>query len=73
MWSLKGTIWIHHQGAIFVTADGSARWRRLGGVVNGQTDSNTDPYARYDANGFPSSYFWDGCHAWLFRPDFEQQ
>jgi prepilin-type N-terminal cleavage/methylation domain-containing protein len=73
MFGLEGTMWIHNRGAIFVMADGSARWRRLGGVVGGRTDGNTDPYTNYDDSGFPKSAWVDGCHAWLFRPDFQQQ
>jgi prepilin-type N-terminal cleavage/methylation domain-containing protein/prepilin-type processing-associated H-X9-DG protein len=67
------TMWVHNHGAIFVMADGHAKWRRLGGVVNGRTDFNTDPGARYDDTGFPQAFWTDGCHAWLFRPDFVQQ
>src|SRR5438067_2278377 len=65
------SMWIHSHGAIFVNADGSAKWRRLGGVVAGQTDYNNDPFTAYDEKGVPDRVWKDGCHAWLFRPDFE--
>jgi prepilin-type N-terminal cleavage/methylation domain-containing protein/prepilin-type processing-associated H-X9-DG protein len=71
MFTLSGTLWIHNQGAIFVFADGSAKWRRLGGTTNGNTDVNTDPYTAYDSTGVPLKYWSDYCHAWLFRPDFQ--
>lgn len=72
MFVLAGTIWIHTGGANFVMADGSAKWRRLGAAISpANTDWNTDPYTGYNADGFPGYYWWDGCHAWLFRPDIE--
>ncbi|MCS6775180.1 MAG: prepilin-type N-terminal cleavage/methylation domain-containing protein [Chloroherpetonaceae bacterium] len=70
MFVLSGTMWIHNSGANFVMSDGHAKWRRLGATLSpGNTDPNVDPYTGYDANGFPGFYWWDGCHAWLFRPD----
>jgi len=72
MFVLSGTIWIHSGGANFVLADGHAKWRRLGAAISpANTDWNTDPYTGYNADGFPGYYWWDGCHAWLFRPDIE--
>jgi len=72
MFVLSGTMWIHTGGANFAMADGSAKWRRLGAVLSpGNTDGNTDPYTGYNADGFPASYWWDGCHAWLFRPNID--
>jgi prepilin-type N-terminal cleavage/methylation domain-containing protein len=73
IFSTSGTMWIHGQGAIFVAADGSAKWRRLGGTVGGYTDYNTDPFSVYDSAGVPQQHWTDYCHAWLFRPDFQQQ
>jgi prepilin-type N-terminal cleavage/methylation domain-containing protein len=74
MFALSGTMWIHNQGANFTAADGSAKWRRLGATLSpGNTDYNNDPYTGYDSNGFPGFYWWDGCHAWLFRPDINWQ
>jgi prepilin-type N-terminal cleavage/methylation domain-containing protein len=75
MFPLYGTLWIHSQGAIFVRADGSAKWRRLGAEVGPgrPTDPRIDPYSGYDSDGFPSRYYTDGCQAWMFRPDFVQQ
>ncbi len=70
MFGLAGTMWIHSNGATFTMADGHSKWRRLGATLApGSTDANTDPYTGYDSAGFPTSYWWDGCHAWLFRPD----
>ncbi len=70
MFGLSGTMWIHSQGAVFVMCDGHSKWRRLGAAIApAATDAGTDPYTGYDATGVPASYWWDGCHAWLFRPD----
>ena len=38
-------------------------------IAPADTDGNTDPETQYDASGIPHDYYWDGCHAWLFRPD----
>ena len=72
MFALSGTMWIHNQGALFVMADGHAKWRRLGAqLAPANTDWRVDPYTGYDSNGFPGYFWWDGCNAWLFRPDYE--
>jgi len=72
MFGLSGTMWIHNQGATFLYADSHARWVRLGAQVGSATNSNVDPYTGYDANGLPASYWYNGCHAALFRPDFQR-
>lgn len=72
MFGLDGTMWIHAQGAVFVLADGSARWRRLGAqLAPNDTDWRTDPYTQYDSQGRPGNLWWDGCNPWLFRPDYD--
>jgi prepilin-type N-terminal cleavage/methylation domain-containing protein/prepilin-type processing-associated H-X9-DG protein len=72
MFVLDGPMWIHSNGANFVMADGHAKWRRLAAQLAPQnTDWRTDPYTGYDSNGYPQSYWWDGCNPWLFRPDYE--
>jgi prepilin-type N-terminal cleavage/methylation domain-containing protein/prepilin-type processing-associated H-X9-DG protein len=71
MFNTSGTMWVYAKGANFALADGHAKWRRMGAQVSPQdTDGNNDPYTQYNSAGFPASYWWDGCHAWLFRPDF---
>jgi prepilin-type N-terminal cleavage/methylation domain-containing protein/prepilin-type processing-associated H-X9-DG protein len=69
MYGPEGTMYVHNNGANFTYADGHVKYRRLGAVVGGATDANTDPFTNYNAAGFPTSYWWNGCHAWLFRPD----
>jgi hypothetical protein len=68
MFVTAGTMFIHFNGVDWVFADGHAKWRRVG-----TNDWRVDPYANYDDNGFPTAYWWDGCHAWLFRPDYNFQ
>ena len=70
---IDGTIWIHSNGVNFVFADGSAKWRKLGSVTNGRTDFRVDPYTNYNASGVPSNVWTNGCHPWLFRPDYNFQ
>ena len=72
MFVLEGTMWVHSGGANFTMSDGHSKWRRLGATLSpGATNWRVDPYTGYDANGFPAQYWWDGCHAWLFRPDYQ--
>ena len=73
MFGLSGTMWIHNQGATFLYADSHAKWVKLGSQTGtASTNANVDPYTGYDANGLPASYWYNGCHAWLFRPDFQK-
>ena len=74
MFGTGGTMWIHSQGTNMGMADGSVKWRRVGAqLAPNDTDGNVDPYTQYDPAGFPGSYYWDGCHSWLFRPNIEWQ
>jgi prepilin-type N-terminal cleavage/methylation domain-containing protein/prepilin-type processing-associated H-X9-DG protein len=72
MFVLSGSMWVYAKGANFALADGHAKFRRLGAQLSPQnTDWRMDPYTGYNTQGFPGFYWWDGCHAWLFRPDYE--
>ncbi len=68
VFGLSGSMMIHNGGANFTYADGHVKWQRLG-----TGDWRVDPYTDYDAAGLPASYWWNGCHAWLFRPDYNFQ
>lgn len=39
--------------------------------TSGYTDSTRDPYSEYDQHGNPTTFWYDGCHPWLFRPDYD--
>lgn len=72
MFVLSGAIWCYGRGGNFALADGHAKFRTMGAQLSPQdTDANVDPYTGYNAQGLPGFYWWDGCHAWLFRPDYE--
>jgi prepilin-type N-terminal cleavage/methylation domain-containing protein/prepilin-type processing-associated H-X9-DG protein len=71
MFGTEGTMYIHSQGCIFVMADGHAKWRRLGDAPQSSEPSTRDPFTNYDASGFPGSYYFDRCFAYIFRPDVE--
>jgi prepilin-type processing-associated H-X9-DG protein len=67
-----GSFWIHNQGMNFSFADGHVKWRRLGAQLEpADTDGDVDPWTSYDATGFPNVRFWNGCHGWLYRPDYQ--
>ncbi|MFY9235149.1 MAG: prepilin-type N-terminal cleavage/methylation domain-containing protein [Fimbriimonadaceae bacterium] len=80
MFLLSGTMWVYAKGANFAFADGHAQFRRLGAqtTTSGSspdgspfTDYKVDPYTGYDPQGFPAFFWSDGCHPWLFRPDYD--
>ncbi|RYG28559.1 prepilin-type N-terminal cleavage/methylation domain-containing protein [bacterium] len=69
--SVSRSMWVYSRGQIWVNADTSARYRRLGANVKGLTDYRSDPYADYTTDGRPGS-LWrtaSGCHSPLFIPD----
>lgn len=69
-----GSNWVHSQGMVFVFADGHALWRRLGAqLAPTDTDYRVDPGTQYDRLGNPAFVWWDGCHSWLFRPEYNFQ
>lgn len=75
--TLSGSIWVYSKGVNTAFCDGHVKHRMCGAQVgnpptNGQpyTDAKVDPYTGYDTQGIPGWYWSDGCHAWLFRPDY---
>ncbi|MFY9235382.1 MAG: hypothetical protein WAO58_13095 [Fimbriimonadaceae bacterium] len=78
LFSPYATVWLAGRSAIFVSIDTAVRIIPLGAVVGDQppdgqpfTDWRYDPYTGYNAQGRPGFYWVDGCHPWLFRPDFD--
>ncbi len=64
--------WHYSKGQNYALADTSAKFRRVGATLSpGATDFRTDPMTGYDAQGVAGSYWWNGCHAWFFRPDYD--
>ena len=67
-----GSYWIYSQGQNWGLADSHAKFRRVGATLApGASDWRTDPWTSYNSNGTAGSYWYDGCHAWLFRPDYD--
>ena len=69
MFNLVAPVWVYHNRTSWVTVDGRIQHRALGAVIGGSTDPDVDPYFDTNADGYPSNYWWDGCHPLLFRPD----
>jgi prepilin-type N-terminal cleavage/methylation domain-containing protein len=63
------SVWAFSRGQNWTFTDTSAKFRRLG--ANATSDYRTDPLTGYDNTGRAGSYWWNGCHAWLFRPDYD--
>jgi prepilin-type N-terminal cleavage/methylation domain-containing protein len=68
-----GTAHVHTGGMVFSYADGHSKWVRMGATPNQPTYTITDPYTMYDNQGFPQAIWWDDCHMWHFRPDYDFQ
>jgi len=62
----------HSDGSNYVRSDTSAKFWKVAGKT-GQGDPQTSPWATRDASGLGTSGFYDptGCHAYLFRPDWD--
>lgn len=63
-------------GQNFVMTDASAKFRRLGANAGNATDPKNDPWTLYNSGGVPGGSWYGGggatgCHAYLFRPDFD--
>jgi hypothetical protein len=71
--SLTRSMWTYNRGQIWVASDTSAKYRRLGANVGGNTDYRTDPFSGYSADGRPTQVWKDesACHNLLFIPDFD--
>jgi prepilin-type N-terminal cleavage/methylation domain-containing protein len=66
------TYWMFKKGQNWAFVDGHAKFRRLGATLSpGNTDYRTDPLTGYDNTGRAGFFWWNGCHAWLFRPDYD--
>jgi prepilin-type N-terminal cleavage/methylation domain-containing protein len=72
--SAVSSYWTYKRGQNWSFSDTHAKFRRVGATISpGATDWRNDPWTGYDAFGNAGSYWWNGCHAWLFRPDFNFQ
>ncbi|MCO5296502.1 MAG: prepilin-type N-terminal cleavage/methylation domain-containing protein [Fimbriimonadaceae bacterium] len=64
--------WLYKGGQNWSMTDTHAKFRRVGATIApGATDYRTDPWTNYTATGSANSYWWNLCHAWLFRPDYD--
>ncbi len=70
--SANSSYWIYKRGANWTLADSHAKFRRLGATLApNNTDWRTDPYTQYNSLGNAGYFWYNGCHAWLFRPDYD--
>jgi prepilin-type N-terminal cleavage/methylation domain-containing protein len=68
--------WFFKKGQNWGFADSHAKFRKVGATIGAEgtgphTDYRTDPLTWYFPDGKARYYWWDGCHAWLFRPDYD--
>ena len=66
---------VHQRGIVVTNADSSAKWRAIGVYSTNPTDFRKDPFNLYAGTHSPTQRWQDamGCHAYLFRPDFDFQ
>jgi prepilin-type N-terminal cleavage/methylation domain-containing protein len=69
--TLSRSMWTYGRGQIWVATDTSAKYRRLGANVQGNTDYRTDPFSGYTKDGRPTQVWKteNACHNLLFIPD----
>lgn len=66
--------WTHGHGDNFMFCDGHVKWNPL------NSDPYKDPWSYTQSDGSITNaagtgydYYWDGCHAYLFRPDYQPE
>lgn len=64
---------IHSGGMVFSRTDSSTKWIKTGAYSSGATNPLTDPFTHYFGTKEPTLEWYDqyGCHAYMFRPDFD--
>jgi len=68
----SSSYWMYSEGANWGLCDGHAKFRPLGrALAPANTDYTVDPMTQYDNTGRAGYYWEDGCHPWLFRPDYQ--
>jgi prepilin-type N-terminal cleavage/methylation domain-containing protein len=66
------TYWHYSRGQNWALADTHAKFRRVGATPGpADTDYRRDPFTNYNNQGASYTYWWNGCHPWLFRPDYD--
>jgi len=64
--------WCYSQGENWALTDTHAKFRKMGATLKpANTDYKTDPMTQYNTVGDAGYYWSDGCHPWLFRPDYQ--
>lgn len=68
----NSSYWLYKKGQNWSFVDSHAKFRRVGATIApNSTDWRTDPWTGYNTLGHAGSYWYNGCHAWLFRPDYD--
>ena len=67
----SSSYWLYKKGQNWAFNDSHAKFRRVGSTLSpNRSDPETDPWVFYNDEGHAGSYYWDGCHPYLFRPDY---
>jgi prepilin-type N-terminal cleavage/methylation domain-containing protein len=75
-WGFQATAAVHGNGQTYAYVDGHAKYKGLSLSAQSfaaHTSWTNEPWAYYNAGGFPVSYWTDGYHVWYFRPDYNFQ
>ncbi len=68
--------WVYKKGQNWSFNDSHAKFRKVGATLGlatsgPRTNPETDPWVFYNEQGHAGYYYWNGCHAYLFRPDYD--
>jgi prepilin-type N-terminal cleavage/methylation domain-containing protein len=68
----QASYWMYSKGQNWAFTDTHGRFRKVGATLDpNATDWRTDPWTGYNTQGQAGFFWWNGCHAWLFRPDYD--
>jgi prepilin-type N-terminal cleavage/methylation domain-containing protein len=71
VWEEAGNEAVHDGGQIWAYTDGHSKFKHLSTTMTtAYTNYNQEPWAIYNTAGQYQSYWYDGCQAYYFRPDF---
>ncbi|MCH8977665.1 MAG: prepilin-type N-terminal cleavage/methylation domain-containing protein [Armatimonadetes bacterium] len=65
------SLWLYKRGQNWTFTDSHAQYRAMGTIPDVETDHHLDPWLFYNNRGQSNTYWYDGCHVYLFRPDYE--
>jgi prepilin-type N-terminal cleavage/methylation domain-containing protein/prepilin-type processing-associated H-X9-DG protein len=63
--------WLHAGGQNFAYADGHVKFVKFITTPGASSNYLNEVWSRYNADGTPRGHWWNNCHNWRSRPDFD--